>query len=183
MPFLVERILDHKWLRGTTRGSRLRRLFSHLVAALICILICEAFISGYLGATGAVLVSAIALVVPALVFFLLVCVSVVFLSSQEFYPDPLRLAWDTVLSITFTVLTFALLYRAVGFDLNGDCTGPYGIRDSIYFSSVTFSTLGYGDFRPCEGARLWAALQAIVGNLHLGLIVGAAFLSIQKKGG
>jgi len=56
-------------------------------------------------------------------------------------------------------------------------------RDAVYFSAVTFSTLGYGDFRPCEVARIWAAGQAILGNLHLGLIVGAAFFFVQAAVG
>jgi hypothetical protein len=144
------------------------------------VLVCEGIYASIVESAGAILVAAIALVITALVFFLVVCVGVVFLSSHKFNPDPMRLALDTVLSISFTVLAFSLLFRAVGFDLTGNCTGPYASRDAVYFSAVTFSTLGYGDFKPCDGARLWAALQAIIGNLHLGLIVGAAFLSIQS---
>ncbi len=48
----------------------------------------------------------------------------------------------------------------------------------MYFSTVTFSTLGYGDFRPAPEARSYAAFLAVYGNIHLGLLVGGLFLTI-----
>ena len=45
---------------------------------------------------------------------------------------------------------------------------------------MTFSTLGYGDFRPSPDARLMAAAQALLGTIHIGMIVGAIFLTFSQ---
>lgn len=53
--------------------------------------------------------------------------------------------------------------------------GPDGptqdFADNLYFTLVTFTTPGYGDFRPQDGLRLIAATQAILGYLFLGLLI------------
>ncbi|MYG28564.1 MAG: two pore domain potassium channel family protein [Boseongicola sp. SB0677_bin_26] len=46
------------------------------------------------------------------------------------------------------------------------------LADGLYFSIVTFTTLGYGDFVPRDGYRLVSALQALYGYLFLGGLVG-----------
>lgn len=45
--------------------------------------------------------------------------------------------------------------------------------DAIYFSIVTWITLGYGDFRPTESARMIAASEAFVGYVTMALFVGS----------
>jgi hypothetical protein len=47
-------------------------------------------------------------------------------------------------------------------------------QNTLFFSIVTFTTLGYGDFQPTPRMRLIAASEAIIGYLYLGLLVGAA---------
>ena len=42
---------------------------------------------------------------------------------------------------------------------------------SIYFSVVTFTTLGYGDIHPVGFSRLIAAIEAFVGSFALALYV------------
>ena len=44
--------------------------------------------------------------------------------------------------------------------------------DLTYFSLVTWTTLGYGDFRPAEGARIPAALEAVIGYVYSGMLIG-----------
>ena len=44
--------------------------------------------------------------------------------------------------------------------------------DALYFSTVTFTTLGYGDFQPRPETRLAAASQALMGYIYLGLGLG-----------
>ena len=110
-------------------------------------------------------------------FFSFVVVIVPFLSSKEFVLNPFRLFTDAVVSIVLIILSFGLAYRFLGIKPDGASA-----IDHVYFSAVTFSTLGYGDFRPSsEAARMVAAFQAIIGNLHLGIIVGAAFLAATKS--
>jgi len=47
-----------------------------------------------------------------------------------------------------------------------------GLADAIYFSIVTWTTLGYGDFVPMPAFRLFAAIQAIYGYVSMGVLVG-----------
>lgn len=65
------------------------------------------------------------------------------------------------------IVFFAGIYR--GFGLKGnDCIDW---STALYFSAVTWTTLGYGDYQPKPELHLVAAFQAILGYLHLGLIV------------
>ncbi len=47
--------------------------------------------------------------------------------------------------------------------LNSDNLVASDRWDYLYFSIVTITTLGYGDFRPCPAVRLTAAWQALIG--------------------
>jgi hypothetical protein len=43
---------------------------------------------------------------------------------------------------------------------------------SLYFSIVTWTTLGYGDFTVRDELQLLAALEAMAGYVFFGLMVG-----------
>lgn len=43
--------------------------------------------------------------------------------------------------------------------------------EAWYFSIVTFTTLGYGDYQPSIAARVWAQSEALLGYVLLGLMV------------
>ncbi|MBV8687609.1 MAG: hypothetical protein JOZ90_17385 [Alphaproteobacteria bacterium] len=74
---------------------------------------------------------------------------------------------QTVSAIT----TFASIYHDAGFVQNGHPSWA----DSFYFSIVTWTTLGYGDFTILPPFHLVAAAEAMLGYLCFGLIV--SFLS------
>lgn len=171
------RLLDR--FPGTTQGSRLRRAFSYCVMVLVVCLALEVALAEFGRPLfyGPWLTGIVASL--SVVYFAVVLVAVIFLTSHKFRVDPVRLALDGALSALFMTLSFATLYRHWGISLNAGCDMAFRPLDSVYFSAVTFTTLGYGDFRPCEWARLPAAGQALLGNLHLGIIVGAAFFLAQ----
>jgi len=50
--------------------------------------------------------------------------------------------------------------------------------DSFYFSSVTFTTLGYGDFTPNGFLRIITAFEAIFGGMSIGFLV-AGFANLK----
>lgn len=52
---------------------------------------------------------------------------------------------------------------------------------ALYFSAVTFTTLGYGDFQPVPRLRLIAGFQALMGYLFLGLLVGSAIDYLAQR--
>jgi len=78
-----------------------------------------------------------------------------------------------------TIFGSALCFYALG--INGPDKEVVQRTDAIYFATVTFSTLGYGDFSPASGSRWLGATLAILGNLHLAAIVGAIFATIRTK--
>ena len=43
-----------------------------------------------------------------------------------------------------------------------------GLEPALYFATVTFSTLGYGDITPLPGWRVLAALEAVDGFILIG---------------
>ncbi|WP_244709609.1 potassium channel family protein [Rhizobium cremeum] len=75
------------------------------------------------------------------------------------------LAMNTVVLGVFCVLTaevwlWALCYRLIGF--LGD------FPTALYFSTVTFSTIGYGDVIPHPEWRMLAGLEGVNGFLLIG---------------
>lgn len=65
------------------------------------------------------------------------------------------------------IFAFAGVYR--GYGLAGAPHPEWNI--ALYFSIVTWTTLGYGDYHPPPEIALIAAMQALMGYFYLGLIV------------
>lgn len=87
---------------------------------------------------------------------------------------------------------FEIWIYAVGYSLLDDATGFGGIvktatdtpdnnwLDYIYFSFVTFTTVGYGDLVPVGPIRFIAATEALNGWVLLGWSASFTFLEMQK---
>lgn len=158
-------------------GSNTRRLISRLSILVIIILLTGLF-SGF-KFEGKLAWFPIVLMAWATYFFGFIVIAIPFLTSKTFYPNPIRLSLDAIISISLSVLSFAYMYNTFGINPPKGQVG-YSQWDAVYFSAVTFSTLGFGDFSPAPKIRLVAAFQAIIGNLHLGVIVAAAFLAVSR---
>ncbi len=72
--------------------------------------------------------------------------------------------------ISAFIYCFSNIYTEFGI-LKGDILIK-DISTSIYFSMVTWTTLGYGDFQPTEGLRIWASTEAFLGYVFTGILVG-----------
>lgn len=83
--------------------------------------------------------------------------------------------------VLVVVLGFAFVYMGVGVQetLAEGCS--HAFRDCLYFSIVSFSTLGYGDFQPIPDIRILAATEGLFGYLLLGLLVGLLASSASSK--
>jgi Ion channel len=83
-----------------------------------------------------------------------------------------------LLGILVQLTGWAILYRAMG--------GFADFETSLYFSGVTFTSLGYGDLVLPKDLRLLAPLEAAIGMLMLGvstaLFVGASqrFIALRR---
>lgn len=69
------------------------------------------------------------------------------------------------------IFVFAGIYSITGLQIDGELNQVHH-WDALYFSVVTWTTLGYGDFQPIGYARGVASIEALFGYLHLGIIVG-----------
>lgn len=96
--------------------------------------------------------------------------------------------WSKALQIYFyigLVAVFIVGYGALYSDLkiidtqNGEVATLK--RDHYYFSAVTWTTLGYGDFRPSKDARVYAASQAVLGYLYMGILVAKLFHALGVR--
>ena len=80
------------------------------------------------------------------------------------------------------ILTHTAYYNKIGLVMSADGKLLYPAwRDALYFSVVTFTTLGYGDIAPREEYRLVAAFQAIYGYLSLGALAGMAVAIFNRR--
>lgn len=80
-------------------------------------------------------------------------------------------------NVLILILVFAWVHSRIGLmDLSGPApraTRDFG--DAVYFSVVTLTTLGYGDFIPLGPGRPIAAMQALMGYFILGILVSTGF--------
>ncbi len=71
-----------------------------------------------------------------------------------------------------TITGFGLLYWALELIERQDTGAPATILESMYFSSLTFTTLGYGDFRPVNTVgQISAVLETAIGVIVLAILV------------
>ncbi len=82
-----------------------------------------------------------------------------------------------LIAAVLVIFGFAGFYKYLGImDNSSTATQPAVVHDwlsSFYFSMVTFTTLGYGDLRPCPDLRIWAASEAVAGAFLMALFVVA----------
>ncbi|WP_077343664.1 ion channel [Pseudocolwellia agarivorans] len=72
------------------------------------------------------------------------------------------------------ILIYAFVYSKLGIIAPSENENIQRV-DYIYFSIVTWTTLGYGDFRPSPDSRLYAASQALLGYLYMAIFIGKLF--------
>lgn len=96
-------------------------------------------------------------------------------------PDVLPFLGNVLLSGVHLIVAFAAVYVVAGLD-DTDRAADY--FEALYFSTVAFSTLGFGDVVPSVGiSRLFAAVEAVLGNLHLAFFTAAGFFLISSTKG
>lgn len=69
------------------------------------------------------------------------------------------------------VLAFGIVFWLAGGVVTPSGGEPVGLWDCVYFSGVTFSTIGYGDFLPTPRMRPVALVEGFLGPLSMGFFV------------
>lgn len=100
-----------------------------------------------------------------------------------------RITGDTVAAALSTYLLLGLLFSYVFAFIASVQTGPFFVQteaaspfDFVYFSFVTLSTVGYGDFSPAtHSGQAAAATEAIVGQVFLVTIVALVVTNIGRE--
>lgn len=57
-----------------------------------------------------------------------------------------------------------------------------GLEDAVYFSTVTFSTLGYGDIIPSREWRIFAAIEGMNGFILIGWSIAYLIAASTRHG-
>jgi hypothetical protein len=90
------------------------------------------------------------------------------------YAGPALIPFTLLLWAGFVVLGFGMVYVSLmpeGFHSSTE-GAPRGVGDALWFSGVTFCTLGYGDIVPVgRGARVVALLEGISGLAMVSLAI------------
>ena len=77
------------------------------------------------------------------------------------------------------VVFYAQSYKVFGL-LEGD-KPVTGAVDCLYFSIITWTTLGYGDIPPAQASKLFAASEALFGYVFMGLYLSLVFYVISLR--
>jgi hypothetical protein len=81
------------------------------------------------------------------------------------------------ISIFGVALWLLLLWPACGSLAGQD---SYGLLDYIYFSAVTFSTVGFGDLSPVGAIRFFSASEALTGFVLITWSASFTYLEMER---
>ena len=94
----------------------------------------------------------------------------------------LALIFTHVLEVWLFGITYFLLFQFGG---AGEILGDfdYKILDCVYFSFVTYTTLGYGDLVPEGFVRFLAGTESVVGLLLIAWSASYTYIEMQRIAG
>ncbi|MCI5195521.1 MAG: hypothetical protein D3919_04685 [Candidatus Electrothrix sp. AW5] len=82
-------------------------------------------------------------------------------------------------SIFYVILSFSFLYSVVGvYEMDGHLA--YDYWSNIYFSTITWTALGYGDMYPSVESRKYVMLEVFVGYIHMSLLVSLVLKYLER---
>lgn len=107
----------------------------------------------------------------------IVGLSSVYFSAAFFKTKKISFVFIFLVFCSLIVLYFAAIYAVTGIEdsANGkQVTGDF--FTALYFSVVTWTTLGYGDFRPSVDSRYWVLIEVVFGQIFTGLFISKLVL-------
>ena len=94
-------------------------------------------------------------------------------------PNKLNSVLKFSLIFPFLLTAYAKLYQHNGLISGSEI--DHSFESAIYFSVITFTTLGYGDFQPTPDIRLWAAGEALIGYIVIAMLIGFTLNLLNSK--
>jgi voltage-gated potassium channel Kch len=85
----------------------------------------------------------------------------------------------TLVNIASLICLFGKIYLWLGIKDTVEAATGFPLLDAIYFSAVTWTTLGYGDIVPSPAARPVAAIEALAGYVVMSLMIAALIAMVQ----
>lgn len=82
-------------------------------------------------------------------------------------------------TIIFPLLVYTRIYRLYGLIHLGTDNVIKAWPTCLYFSSITITTLGFGDLAPCGYAKFFAASESFFGYIFLGAII-AVIVNVES---
>ncbi len=142
----------------------------------------EAAILGYAGA-----LSCLALAFAAHSFFkeayitsVIVCAITVYMTFHATIPDQRTRAYFYYLGmLPLFIVMFAWIYEELGI-VNGKIHSN-NFLDCVYFSIITWTTVGYGDFEPTVTCRMWAATEALTGYIFMAILIALTINLLENR--
>lgn len=95
-----------------------------------------------------------------------------------------NISWKAILLTPIVIiLVFSLAYYFTTnySPLNGLSISSPSYFDSLYFTIVTFSSLGYGDITPLGFSRLFATIEVILGLIFMGILISKLVSTKQDR--
>ena len=90
--------------------------------------------------------------------------------------------WEFLLLILLIpislILLFTFAYMNIGLKSNYHIINDFS--SCLYFSSITFTNMSFGEFIPSKNARFLVVLEIILGYISIGLIIGIVFYCLSN---
>ena len=88
--------------------------------------------------------------------------------------------WAFLAYLTIGGIVYTLIFPLEAPDGTKNCT----LIDALYFSLVTVTTVGYGDYHPADddvGGKLFTCVFAVVGISYIAMLLGSAVDTVLNK--
>lgn len=131
------------------------------------------------------LFSALLVLACVLIHYEVLRVTSILLGRMTFPPRPriLVVMFAVFLAHTLEVWMYAYAFYLLTDQLGiGSFGGSLEQRfsDYLYFSTATYSSLGYGDIYPLGGLRIMAGIETVTGLVMIGWSASFTYLAMEK---
>jgi len=113
----------------------------------------------------------------ALMFLL---AALVLLTSRRMYLLVQLAALGLLLGMT--IWSYSDIYMRLGI-VEGSSTVVHDRESCLYFSIITFTTVGYGDYHPTHDGRMVAATEALTGYVFFGVFISmlSTYVAVHNR--